>query len=303
MLVGVFCLEYAILSESFKKAFELALTNSLFFILVWILISTIVQVENIFLIFFPSFILAGCVWLIMRNYINSIFWWILDMGLSLPLSAVFSSLIANRLVVGHEYRIFTKTFSAWMIYILLTGISMIAIYANKNNAKQRYTTHGNDYDKQRGYSQKRLSPKNPDEVKQIYEDYLKEAQAISRPSSCTAPLGWIGISLVALLLDVAVGGGELGIPYITIIALIGYLVVIYSWDSEAKKKIKEINEKKPGFEDFYSAYRLQQAKDEQKLIAVIAAAAVSTTTEARREQKKEQLYRDIKEIKNKLDKL
>lgn len=138
------------------------------------------------------------------------------------------------------------------------------------------------------------SQMHTDEGKDIYEDYLEEAKAISRPSSCIIPLGWIGISAVTLFLDYALGHGT---PTVTIITTIGYFLMIYLWDSNAKKKIRKIAEKKPGFEEFYSAMSIKKARSELKLIA-LAAASTGEAIDRKRELKSENIYKNIEESKS-----
>lgn len=145
-LLGVCGLEYVILNKLVKKACQIALINSSFLVVGVILLGVILQVKDeVFVSFLFPLVLASLVWLLTRHYIANISWWILAMGFGLPISAILSSLIANRF---DEYRGFYKSLSMWMIYIFVTGLSLITVYSAEGDTKQVYVTFDTDLSEQ-----------------------------------------------------------------------------------------------------------------------------------------------------------
>jgi len=84
------------------------------------------------------------------------------------------------------------------------------------------------------------------------------------------------------------------------LALLLSIIAITLLQVRASLKVSQISKVKPGFAEFYKAWREQKDREELLTAAALGLAAIGAAAGAYQAYQRQQLYRDVHEIKEKL---
>lgn len=135
------------------------------------------------------------------------------------------------------------------------------------------------------------------EIQRIYEDYLETAKQIKNPGCFWQVL--VGINVlggIASTFDASTSAVSRVFLLLFFLAFCWFAITNIIHKIQVNGKVDEIDKEKPGFKDFYTAWKSNQEKEASQLVGALALGAFLATGEE--VVRRERLRSDVRIIKD-----